>query len=60
MNTSATIRWACGFLFAAFLASAQTTPAPPGQTLDPLARQRPRFFSTNGFEFAVYQPQITA
>ena len=29
-----------------------------GQKLDPLSLQWPRFFSTNGYEFAVYQPQI--
>ena len=30
----------------------------PGQTLDPLALQWPRFFDTSGYEFALYQPQI--
>lgn len=30
----------------------------PGPTLDPLSMQWPRFFATNGYEFAVYQPQI--
>ncbi|MCX6922164.1 MAG: hypothetical protein NT154_02935, partial [Verrucomicrobia bacterium] len=30
----------------------------PGQTLDPLSMQWPRFFASNGYEFAVYQPQI--
>jgi hypothetical protein len=29
------------------------------QKLDPLALQWPRFFATNGYEFAVYQPQIS-
>jgi hypothetical protein len=37
---------------------AQTPPAQPGQTLDPLAMQWPRSFAANGYEFAVYQPQI--
>jgi hypothetical protein len=31
----------------------------PGQTLDPLSLQWPRFFDTGGYEFAVYQPQIS-
>jgi hypothetical protein len=30
-----------------------------GQTLDPLSLQWPRFFDTGGYEFAVYQPQIS-
>ncbi len=30
----------------------------PSQKLDPAALQWPRSFSTNGYEFAVYQPQI--
>src|SRR5215471_3479586 len=30
----------------------------PGQKLDPTSLQWPRFFATNGYEFAVYQPQI--
>ena len=30
----------------------------PGQTLDPLSLQWPRFFDSGGYEFAVYQPQI--
>lgn len=37
---------------------AQTPPLRPGQPLDPLSLQWPRFFATNGYEFAVYQPQI--
>jgi hypothetical protein len=32
----------------------------PGQALDPLALQWPRLFDTSGYEFAVYQPQISA
>ncbi len=31
----------------------------PGQKLDPLSMEWPRFFATNGYEFAVYQPQIS-
>jgi hypothetical protein len=31
----------------------------PGQPLDPLSMSWPRFFATNGYEFAVYQPQIS-
>src|SRR4029077_3185269 len=40
---------------------AQSQPAllQSGETLDPLAMQWPRFFATNGYEFAVYQPQIS-
>lgn len=44
--------------FAMAAMHAQTPPLQPGQTLDPAALQWPRFFSTNGYEFAVYQPQI--
>jgi hypothetical protein len=38
----------------------QTDSAETNQPLNPLALEWPRFFATNGFEFAVYQPQITA
>src|SRR5271169_754464 len=38
---------------------AQSPQVPPGQTLDPLSLEWPRFFATNGYEFAVYQPQIS-
>src|SRR5262249_13251492 len=31
----------------------------PGQKLDPGLMQWPRFFATNGYEFAAYQPQIS-
>jgi hypothetical protein len=31
----------------------------PGQSIDPNILEWPRFYSTNGFEFAVYQPQIS-
>ena len=44
------------FWLAAGVLRAQT-PA-PGQPLDPLSLGWPRYFSTNGLEFAVYQPQI--
>lgn len=37
---------------------AQTPQLQPGQKLDPLSLQWPRFFATNGYEFAVFQPQI--
>jgi hypothetical protein len=37
---------------------AQTPASQPNQPLDPLSLQWPRFFATNGYEFAVYQPQI--
>ena len=30
----------------------------PGQTLDPITMQWPRFFAANGYEFAAYQPQV--
>ena len=30
----------------------------PGQKIDPAALQWPRYAATNGYEFAVYQPQI--
>ena len=38
-------------------ANAQTPAA--SQPLDPLSLNWPRFFSGQGYEFAVYQPQIT-
>ena len=38
--------------------AAQTLP--PGQTLDPLSMEWPRFFAANGYEFAAYQPQVAA
>ena len=41
-------------------APAQTQASPPNQPLDPLAMQWPRTFSGSGYEFAVYQPQISA
>src|SRR5215831_13593985 len=37
-------------------AVAQTNQPPP--LLNPVSLQWPRFFATNGYEFAVYQPQI--
>src|SRR5690348_6671545 len=37
-------------------ALAQSNPPPP--PLDPVTLQWPRFFATNGYELAVYQPQI--
>src|SRR5262252_6966409 len=37
-------------------AVAQTNQPPP--LLNPASLQWPRFFATNGYEFAVYQPQI--
>jgi hypothetical protein len=41
-------------------ANAAAAPAPaPGQALNPLSLGWPRFFATNGYEFAVYQPQIS-
>ena len=39
-------------------AAAQTPALEPGQKLDPLAMEWPRFFTTNGYEFAVYHPQV--
>jgi hypothetical protein len=39
---------------------AQAQTLQPGQKLDPLALGWPRSFATNGYEFAVYQPQIAA
>jgi hypothetical protein len=44
--------------FAPGQAGAQTPPSAPSQSLNPLSLQWPRFFATNGYEFAVYQPQI--
>jgi hypothetical protein len=49
-------------------AAAPQNPAPtvqgqvlqPGQKLDPAALQWPRYFETNNYEYAVYQPQISA
>jgi hypothetical protein len=32
----------------------------PGQAIDPDSLAWPRFYATNGYEFAVYQPQISA
>lgn len=56
-------------LFAALLTScgllgfghacAQTDQSTTPESLDPLALQWPRFINTNGYEFAVYQPQIS-
>jgi hypothetical protein len=39
-------------------ARAQDLPA--GQTIDPSTLSWPRFFATNGYEFALYQPEISA
>ena len=39
-------------------ASAPAQTLTPGQKLDPLTLGWPRAFTTNGYEFAVYQPQI--
>ncbi len=39
-------------------AAAQTPTLQPGQTLDPLTMEWPRYFTTNGYEFAVYHPQV--
>ena len=55
--------WAIGLLalcacLAPLGAGAQTLQ--PGQPVDPAMLQWPRFFATNGFEFAVYQPKICA
>jgi len=33
---------------------------PTGQAIDPSSLSWPRFYATNGYEFAVYQPQISA
>lgn len=41
-------------------APAAAATLPPGETLDPLALNWPRNFATNGYEFVVYQPQISA
>src|SRR5258706_1809271 len=49
----------CSFL-TPLRSPAQTLPMQPGQKLDPLALEWPRFFATNGYEFVVYQPQISA
>src|SRR5262245_59849545 len=42
----------------AFAPPARAQQLKPGEKLDPLSMQWPRFFATNGYEFAVYQPQI--
>jgi len=47
---------ACGAV--EFAAHAQSPQLQPGQKLDPLSMQWPRFFATNGYEFAVYHPQV--
>jgi hypothetical protein len=31
----------------------------PRQTVDPMSLEWPRFYATNGYEFAVYQPTIS-
>ncbi len=51
------------FAMTASLSPAQVTASAPtatpaGPLLDPVSLQWPRFFGTNGYEFAVYQPQI--
>ena len=52
----ARLGWLSLCWLAAGIPSALRAQAP--QPLDPLALQWPRFFATNGYEFAVYQPQI--
>lgn len=64
--TSGTAQAAAGATPAA-AATPAAIPAPqvqsqvlqPGQTLDPLALQWPRFFNSGTYEFAIYQPQIS-
>jgi len=48
-----------GFLVFAGTTSSRAQAQPAGQPLDPLSLNWPRYFATNGYEFAVYQPQIT-
>ena len=40
--------------------SARAQDIQPGQKIDPTALQWPRFYATNGYEFAIYQPQINS
>ncbi len=47
-----------GFALVAARSAHAQAPA-PGQKLDPLALQWPREFNGSGYEFAVYQPQIS-
>ena len=44
-------------LWSASVGQAQTIV--PGQKVDPQSLEWPRFYSTNGYEFAVYQPMIS-
>src|SRR5271154_2869248 len=37
---------------------AQAQDLPPGQKINPSVLEWPRFYTTNGYDFAVYQPQI--
>jgi hypothetical protein len=41
------------------LAQGQAQDLQPGQKIDPALLDWPRVFATNGYEFAVYQPQIS-
>jgi hypothetical protein len=50
---------ACCGVSVGLRAQTQTQTNQPGPTLDPLSLGWPRFFATNGYEFAVYQPQIS-
>jgi len=39
--------------------SAQAQQLQPGQKIDPSILEWPRFYTTNGYDFAIYQPQIS-
>src|ERR1035438_8516431 len=39
--------------------TAQAQTLEPGQKVDPMTLEWPRFYATNGYEFAVYQPCIS-
>jgi len=64
-GTSQASRWLAGLLAALVLGGgvrqgqAAAQDLQPGQKIDPALLEWPRFFATNGYEFAIYQPQIS-
>src|SRR5262245_40367792 len=51
---AAVIVFLCG------IAAQGQAPTPGSTPVNPLSLQWPRFFSTNGYEFSVYHPQIAS
>ncbi len=51
--------WGAAFLAARWEAPCSAQQLPPGQRIDPGILEWPRFYATNGYDFAVYQPQIS-